>query len=180
MNDRDDRIRQHTAPAVQQRIDDRTVGSLMHCATGDATLVAERLRELEREWDTDRAIGLEAAMTGLIGLALGTFLRPALRLVPAVVACALLAHAITGRYPLLPLLRRLGLRTAREIARERYALKALRGDFAEPGRSVPERTEPDRAGPDVRSGERRTDAGSVPTAPLHGAPGLAAVPAARP
>jgi hypothetical protein len=30
----------------------------------------------------------------------------------------------------MPVFRRLGVRTAREIARERYALKALRGDFA--------------------------------------------------
>ena len=38
-------------------------------------------------------------------------------------------HAMTGCYPLLPLFRRLGFRSPREIARERYALKALRGDF---------------------------------------------------
>jgi hypothetical protein len=42
----------------------------------------------------------------------------------------MLLYGTTGRYPLLPIFRRLGLRTAREIARERYALKALRGDFA--------------------------------------------------
>jgi hypothetical protein len=29
-----------------------------------------------------------------------------------------------------PVLRRLGVRTSGEIARERYALKALRGDFS--------------------------------------------------
>ena len=38
-------------------------------------------------------------------------------------------HAATGWYPLLPVFRRLGFRSAREIAGERYALKALRGDF---------------------------------------------------
>jgi hypothetical protein len=36
---------------------------------------------------------------------------------------------VSGWYPLMPLFRRLGIRTAREIERERYALKALRGDF---------------------------------------------------
>jgi hypothetical protein len=30
----------------------------------------------------------------------------------------------------MPLFRRFGVRTSREIERERYALKALRGDFA--------------------------------------------------
>jgi hypothetical protein len=42
-------------------------------------------------------------------------------------------HAFSGRYPVLPVLRRMGLRTSREIARERYALKALRGDFRDMG-----------------------------------------------
>ena len=49
--------------------------------------------------------------------------------IPAFVGGALVLHAVTGRYPLMPVLRRLGVRTSREIARERYALKALRGDF---------------------------------------------------
>jgi hypothetical protein len=38
-------------------------------------------------------------------------------------------HAIQGWYPLLPLFRRMGIRSQDEIDRERYALKALRGDF---------------------------------------------------
>lgn len=41
----------------------------------------------------------------------------------------LLLHGVHGWYPLLPVFRRMGLRTRREIAAERYALKALRGDF---------------------------------------------------
>jgi hypothetical protein len=47
-------------------------------------------------------------------------------------------HALQGWCPPLPLLRRLGVRTQQEIERERYALKALRGDFdAVPGTSAP-------------------------------------------
>ncbi len=49
---------------------------------------------------------------------------------PAVVAGFLLQHALQGWCPPLPLFRRLGVRTAAEIDQERYALKALRGDFA--------------------------------------------------
>ena len=41
----------------------------------------------------------------------------------------MLLHATHGWYPLLPLLRRLVVRTRDEIDRERFALKALRGDF---------------------------------------------------
>ena len=42
-----------------------------------------------------------------------------------------LLHSLQGFYPLLPLFRRIGLRTEQEIGAERYALKALRGDFQE-------------------------------------------------
>ena len=43
-------------------------------------------------------------------------------------------HAVQGWYPLLPLFRRMGIRTETEIATERYALKAIRGDFRAGGR----------------------------------------------
>jgi len=129
MNDQADRVRRHTAAEVLRRIDDLTVASLSRCAETPAA-IDTRLAELDREWDTDRALETEAATMGLIGLALGAFVRKQLLVLPAVVASAVLVQATTGRYPLMPLFRRLGFRTAREIARERYALKALRGDFA--------------------------------------------------
>jgi hypothetical protein len=128
MNDQTDRVRRHTAAEVLRRIDSVTVTSLSDCAASPAQ-ADRRLKELDKEWDIDRALETEAAATGLIGLALGTFVRKQLFAVPAFVAAAVLLQATTGRYPLMPLLRRLGLRTSKEIARERYALKALRGDF---------------------------------------------------
>jgi hypothetical protein len=43
----------------------------------------------------------------------------------------LFLHAAAGPYPLLPLFGRLGVRTRDEIDKEKYALKAMRGDFAD-------------------------------------------------
>ena len=48
---------------------------------------------------------------------------------PALVTAFLFQHAIQGWCPPLPILRRMGYRTMREIDIERTALKALRGDF---------------------------------------------------
>jgi hypothetical protein len=124
-----DQVRRHTAAEVLRRIDDLTVASLNSCAEASEQ-TDRRLDELDREWDIDRALEAEAAATGLLGIALGALVRKQLLALPAFVAGAVLVQAATGRYPLMPLFRRLGLRTAREIARERYALKALRGDFA--------------------------------------------------
>lgn len=125
-----DRVRTHTAEAVLRRIDDRTVSKVAELADVDPGVISRRLDELDREWDSDRVVEAEAAASGLAGLALGTLVSPAFLAATGVVAGAVLIHAVSGRYPLMPVFRRLGVRTAREIARERYALKALRGDFA--------------------------------------------------
>ena len=53
----------------------------------------------------------------------------AVRPVPLVVGGFLLQHAVQGWCPPLPVFRRYGVRTQTEIDDERYALKALRGDF---------------------------------------------------
>jgi hypothetical protein len=118
--------------ASPRRIDDDTVASLTACADSPGQ-TEQRLAELDHEWDTDRTLEAEAATMGLIGLSLGTFVRKQFLALPAIVAGAVLLQAATGRYPLMPLFRRLGRRTAKEITRERYALKALRGDFAHLG-----------------------------------------------
>jgi hypothetical protein len=143
MNDQTDRVSRHTAAEVLRRIDSVTVTSLGSCAESPAE-TARRLKELDHEWDTDRALETEAAAMGLVGLALGTFVRKQFLALPAIVAAAVLLQATTGRYPLMPLFRRLGLRTSKEITRERFALKALHGDFA--GRGTIRAAEAARSG----------------------------------
>lgn len=126
-----DRVRMHTAAAVLRRVDDETVDRLKHYADAGTETISLRLQELEREWDIDRIIEAEAATTGLLGLALGVLWRRGLLAIPAWVGGALMLHALIGWHPLHPVLRRQRARTSREIARERYALKALRGDFTD-------------------------------------------------
>jgi hypothetical protein len=125
-----DRVRRHTAAAVLRSIDDETAARLLEHADSPGRITG-RLEELDREWDFDRVLETEASIMGLFGLALGAFVRRELFAMTGIVAGAVLSYALAGRYPLLPLFRRAGVRTAREIARERYALKALRGDFAQ-------------------------------------------------
>ena len=125
-----DRARRHTARAVLRSIDDQTIHHLGRAADSPAGIQA-RLDALESEWDIDRTLETEAATMGLISLALGVFVKPKLLAVPATVGASVFLFGCLGIYPLLPIFRRLGIRTSREIQRERYALKAMRGDFAE-------------------------------------------------
>lgn len=129
-----DRVPAHTAEAVNQRIRRQTEISIAYFVEHPEEIGA-RLAELDAEWDLERVIEAEAASTILLGLTLGAAVNRRWYVLPAFASAMLLLHNLHGWYPMLPLFRRLGLRTQREIGAERYALKALRGDFASAQRS---------------------------------------------
>lgn len=92
-------------------------------------LIEQRLSELDREWDIERLIETEAPMMTLSGILMSAMFGRKWLLLPMFAQSMVLTHALQGIYPLLPLFRKAGFRTQAEIAAERYALKALRGDF---------------------------------------------------
>jgi hypothetical protein len=123
------RVPANTSREINDTIASESVARLSRCATSNA-LIDTRLQALTREWDVER--GLEAWAAGLVlaGVALASGGDRRWLALPATVGAFLLQHAVQGWCPPLPILRRLGFRTGDEIARERYALKAMRGDFA--------------------------------------------------
>lgn len=126
-----DRVREHTAPEVNARIDREIAGNLRYFAAQDNFEITRRIRELDREWDVERALEANAASLGITGLALGVFRNRRWLILPGLVLPFLLQHAVQGWCPPLEVLRRLGFRTRKEIDREKYAMKMLRGDFAD-------------------------------------------------
>lgn len=98
--------------------------------------IAGRLRELDREWDIERAIEANAAVIGFTGIALAAAHNRRWLALPALVTSFLFQHAIQGWCPPVPILRRLGFRTSYEIEDERRALMALRGDFGHAAESA--------------------------------------------
>ena len=132
------RVEQHTAPHLNQAIRDRADAEVMRLETADAAAIAARARELRGEWDIERSLQLNAAVASTLGLALAAGVDRRLLLLPAAVFAFFAQHALQGWCPPVPVFRRLGVRTVREIERERYALKALHGDFdALPGPDAP-------------------------------------------
>ena len=123
------RVPAHTADAVNARIAGEIEMRVAHFASRLDDIEA-RLDALDREWDIERTLEANAATLAFTGVALGVLVDRRWLVLPALVTAFLLQHATQGWCPPLPVLRRLGFRTAGEIARERYALKALRGDFA--------------------------------------------------
>ncbi len=123
------RVPEHTAGHVNEDIRRRTQEDIARIAAAGPEAIDRRLEELDREWDIERTLEANAATVALVGLGLGTFVDRRFYLLPAAVAGFLLQHALQGWCPPMPVFRRLGVRTATEIEEERYALKALRGDF---------------------------------------------------
>ena len=128
-NEETDRVRARTAPEILARIDQQIEERIRYFATQSRGVLNLRLDELEREWDIDRWLETNFSALALSGLALGlTANRKWFWLTGSVLGC-LLQHAVVGWSPPVPLLRRAGVRTRSEIDREKFALKALRGDF---------------------------------------------------
>ena len=129
INVRHDRVREHTRPEINERIDQETARSIRLYTKADRELIDQRLEQLDREWDIERILQANAASVSLVGIVLGTIASRRWFILPAVVAGFLLQHAVQGWCPPVPILRRNGFRTRKEIERERIALRLLRGDF---------------------------------------------------
>ncbi len=126
-----ERVPLNTSEEHNERIRQRTEHSVSHHGHAGTPSIERRLADLEHEWDMERTLEANAATVSLIGSALGAFVDRRFFAVPVVVAGFLLQHALQGWCPPVPLFRRLGFRTQREIDEERFALKTMRGDFRE-------------------------------------------------
>ncbi len=124
-----ERVPLHTAAHINRKLQQEANRRIVKCAQGGQEAIRRRLTELDQEWDVERALEANAATAALLGLTLGATVDRKWFLFPAFVAGFLLQHAVFGWCPPLPVMRRLGFRTRCEIEQERYALKALRGDF---------------------------------------------------
>lgn len=119
-----DPVRRSSSLTCNAKIDLSLEESVRCVAAGGPASIHKRLKELETEWDMERVLQTNAASLALSGLALSLRDRRWLWL-PAGVFGFLLQHALQGWCPPLSLLRRLGIRTQREIDREVHALLSL-------------------------------------------------------
>jgi len=151
-----DPVRDHTASEINREIRERTERGIEAVRDSPAR-ISERLDALDREWDVERMIALTSASATLFGLAMARGARSRWLILPAVVAGYEVQCAVQGWCPPLPLLRRLGYRTRREIERERYTLRSILRERVDAGTS-------DRGAESPRTrrdgeGERRTSGG---------------------
>jgi hypothetical protein len=131
------RVEHNTDERLNEAIRARTDAEVVRLESASDAEITQRLRELDDEWDVERLLQVNASTLVLLGVLLGAKVDRRFLLLPAAVFTFFGQHALQGWCPPIPLFRRLGVRTHREIARERYALKALRGDFDDlPGKDA--------------------------------------------
>lgn len=129
-NNGTERTRKNTSPILNQKIDQEIRENLeLYSDAEQQEGIAERIEVLNKEWDIDRSLQLNSALTAITGLCLGLLVNKKWFALSFITSAFLAQHSIQGWCPPLPLFRKLGFRTRKEIDKEKYALKALRGDF---------------------------------------------------
>jgi hypothetical protein len=123
------RVEQHTRPEWNELNRLRTHASVSRLQDADRAQIDARLAELDREWDIERLLNANAGTLLFASALIGRFVDRRALWLTAAVGTFFAQHALNGWCPPVPVFRRYGMRTMREIERERYAIKALRGDF---------------------------------------------------
>jgi hypothetical protein len=112
------RVERNTSQSINRKIAEETRDRVRRMS-GRPAAARERLARLDHEWDIERALEANAASLVLVGVTLAAAHDRRWLILPGLVAAFLLQHALQGWCPPLPLLRRAGFRTMREIDRER-------------------------------------------------------------
>jgi len=123
------RVTQSTPQFINERIQKEAERNVERFCGADSETISKRLEELDREWDIERALEVGASAHIMLGLLLGTTVNRRWFAWSWFVATFMIVHALFGWFPVLPILRRMGIRTEAEIEEERDALRILRGDF---------------------------------------------------
>jgi hypothetical protein len=124
-----DRVREHSPEGVNRQLDSQARQCVQSFAGNGREEITHHIDELAREWDMERYLETNASIVALGGVLLGAAVNRRFLILPGVVFGFLFQHAVQGWCPPMPVFRKLGVRTRKEINREKYALKALRGDF---------------------------------------------------
>jgi hypothetical protein len=123
------RVERATRSDINERIRTRTNAQVARLEIARPVELEARIDEIDHEWDIERLLQANASTLVMIGVALGWTVDRRFLALAAAVLTFFAQHALQGWCPPIPIFRRRGVRTAREIERERYAIKALRGDF---------------------------------------------------
>ncbi|WP_370870979.1 hypothetical protein, partial [Bradyrhizobium sp.] len=111
MQDTRNRVPANTSDEINRKIREETDARVRYYQQHKDG-IRSRLRELDEEWDIERAIECNASALAFTGVVLGATGDKRWLLLPAMVTAFLFQHSIQGWCPPVPILRRMGFRTA--------------------------------------------------------------------
>lgn len=118
-----DRVRNHSPKAFNKVIDQKSDYMIKSTLEKGVFAIRERLLQLDKEWDIDRALDFLFSTTVAAQLAVSVK-RKSTRFAwfPLIQSAFLIMHSTYGWCPPVPVLRKLGFRTRFEIQSEREEL----------------------------------------------------------
>lgn len=124
------RVAFHTCDKVNKEIRDKTINCINTYKDSDKAILSEKIEQLNNEWDTERLLQTNAASVILFSSIMGYKRKKCCWfLLTGTIGFFFLQHALHGWCPPLPIIRKLGVRTAEEINNEKTVFKFKRGDF---------------------------------------------------
>lgn len=112
----------------QSSIDEKVKDDIRKYAEQGREAIDQRIKELDSSWDMERTLQLNAAILVLGGILL--YKNNKKWAILSIFATAMLAQqAFAGNCGVFRFLNFFGMKSRKEIEREKFALKALRGDF---------------------------------------------------
>ena len=125
-----DSVRTHASDGINRRIDAQVEACVRRMAEDpEGPTISRYLERLESEWDVNRVLMVASSAVSVLGLAVSSRRSQGWKLLAGVAAGLLLQQGLLGFGPLAGVARLLGVRSRQEIDLEKFALKALRGDF---------------------------------------------------
>lgn len=115
----------NTDPVINDQIDRTTEANIAKYTGQPNQEIRKRIKELDYEWDIERTLEINFAVITLISSLFGLMGRKRWLIFSGVAAYYMIKHVLQGWCPPLPLFRRLGIRTAKEIRDEQEALRAF-------------------------------------------------------
>jgi hypothetical protein len=122
LNPGKDHVRKVTSNEINQRIISEIERSILFYSTQSPESIRERIDKIEKEWDVERTLELNASLFALCGIVLASVHNRRWLILSGLVTTFLAQHSIQGWCPPIPLFRKMGIRTQKEIQTERHGL----------------------------------------------------------
>lgn len=119
------KVKLNTDDGINNEIERKTAHNINKYDRKTEEEIGRRIKELNYEWDTERVLELNFASIVLISSLLGLLGNKKWMALSGITSVFMIQHSLQGWCPPLPIIRRIGIRTAEEITKEKDALRKL-------------------------------------------------------